>query len=80
MASLVAKGEVALGFQQLSEMLGVPGITVVGPLPSSVQIVTVFSGGIAETSAQASAVRALLHYLGSESTTAAKRRHGMDAA
>jgi molybdate transport system substrate-binding protein len=79
-ASLVAKGEVALGFQQLSEMLGVPGITVVGPLPPAVQIVTVFSGGVTAASAQALAVRALLQHLCSDHTVAAKRRHGMDAA
>jgi len=42
--SLVAKGEVALGFQQLSEMLGVQGITIVGGLPKAVEIITTFSG------------------------------------
>ena len=32
-AALVAKGEADLGFQQLSELIGQPGIEVVGPLP-----------------------------------------------
>ena len=47
--ALVAQGEVALGFQQLSEMLGVPGITIVGGLPPAIEIITTFSGSVAST-------------------------------
>ena len=78
--SLVAKGDVALGFQQLSEMMGVAGIDVVGGLPEAVQIVTTFSAARATTSAQPEAVRRLLVFLASAATTETKRRHGMDAA
>ena len=45
--SLVAKGEVELGLQQLSELLNVEGIEVLGPLPEGIQVVTVFSAGCA---------------------------------
>ena len=78
--SLIAQGEVALGFQQLSEMLGLPGITVLGPLPDGVQITTTFSGSVAATSLQAEAVRAMLAFWASAACSQTKRRHGMQAA
>ena len=46
-ARLVASGKVQLGFQQRSELLGVPGIEVLAPLPAGVQQVTTFTGAIA---------------------------------
>lgn len=78
--SLVADGRVALGFQQLSELLGLPGIDVLGPLPDSIQIITTFSAGLATASAQASAARDLLAFLTDPATAAVKQRHGMDPA
>ena len=77
--SLVAKGEVALGFQQLSELLNQPGIDVLGPLPPAIQITTTFSAGLATTSAQPKAVRALLAFFASPATAYIKRRNGMEA-
>ena len=79
-ASLVAKGEVALGFQQLSELLHVPGIAIVGPLPEPIQIVTVFSAGIPVHAPRADAVRALLAFMCSREAEQAKQRQGMQAA
>ena len=78
--SLVAKGEVALGFQQLSEMLGVPGITIVGGLPPAVEIITTFSGSVATTCQQAQAMRDLLAFWQSGACDDLKRRHGMAPA
>lgn len=78
--SLVAKGEVALGFQQLSELINLEGITVLGPLPPAIQITTTFSAGICAASRQPEAVRALLDYLRSPATAEAKRRQGMEPA
>jgi len=78
--SLVAKGEVALGFQQLSEMLGVQGITIVGGLPKAVEIITTFSGSVAATCQQPEAMRALLAFWQSGACDALKRQHGMDPA
>ena len=75
--ALVARGEVALGFQQLSELMDLPGIDVLGPLPDAVQITTVFSGGVAATSRQPDAVRALLAFLASAPTAPAKLACGM---
>lgn len=78
--TLVARGDVELGFQQLSELMNLPGIDVLGPLPSAIQIITTFSAGVAATSTRPDAVRALLAFLVSPEAEAAKRRNGMDAA
>jgi molybdate transport system substrate-binding protein len=78
--SLVAKGEVELGFQQLSELINLPGITVVGNLPAEIQIITTFTAGICPGSAQADAARAMLAYMASPEAAEAKRRQGMDPA
>jgi molybdate transport system substrate-binding protein len=77
-ATLVARGEVALGFQQLSELLGQPGIDVLGPLPRAVQITTTFSGGICSTSTQPLAAQGFLQFLASPLADAAKRAQGME--
>ncbi len=79
-ATLVANGEADLGFQQLSELIGQPGIEVVGPLPPEVRAVTVFSAGISTTSRDLKRARALVAYLASVETAGAKRRHGMEPA
>jgi molybdate transport system substrate-binding protein len=78
--SLVAKGEVELGFQQLSELISLDGIAVLGPLPPAIQIITTFSGGVCATSRQDEAVRAMLAYMASPEAAAAKQRQGMDPA
>jgi molybdate transport system substrate-binding protein len=78
--SLVAQGEVELGFQQLSELINLPGITVLGPMPQAVQIVTTFSGGVCASSAQAGAVRDMLAFMASAEAAEPKRRQGMAPA
>lgn len=77
---LVARGEVELGFQQLSELMHLEGIAVVGTLPAGCDFITVFSGGLCATSAQAGAVRAMLDFMSSPAAAEAKRRHGMEPA
>ena len=77
---LVASGEVELGFQQLSELMYLPGIDVLGPLPDAIQITTVFSGGVATTSQRPDTVRALLAFLASPAATATKVANGMTPA
>jgi molybdate transport system substrate-binding protein len=77
---LVANGEVALGFQQLSELVGLEGITVLGQLPEPIQIITIFSGAIGAASTQAEAVRGMLAFMASPEVAAAKRHHGMEPA
>ena len=81
--SLVASGEVELGFQQLSELLHVDEITIVGSLPEAIQITTIFSAGLpvqqGTDPARAAAVKALLDFMASGDAAAAKRRQGMEA-
>lgn len=79
-AKLLADGEVDLGFQQLSEMLGAPDIDVVGLLPAALQPGTVFAAGLCAAAKQAEAARGFIAYLASEETAATKRRHGMTPA
>jgi molybdate transport system substrate-binding protein len=77
---MLAQGEADLGFQQLSELLHVPGIEVVGPLPSEIQAVTVFTAGVSKTSFRPNQTRALVTYLTSPEAEAAKRQQGMEPA
>ena len=76
--SLVASGQVDLGFQQLSELIHLPGIDVLGPLPAEIQITTTFSAGIATTATQVNSAQALLAFLASPQTADAKRKQGME--
>lgn len=78
--TLVASGEVELGFQQLSELMHLEGIALLGPMPPAVQIVTTFCAGVCTGSQQMEAVRALLDYMNSPAAAAAKRRQGMEPA
>ncbi len=77
---MVAEGAVALGFQQLSELIHVPGLDIVGPLPPEIQVTTVFSAGIGAQCVHTDAARELLAFMASPLTLEAKRRQGMDAA
>lgn len=79
-ATLVANGEADLGFQQLSELIGAPGIEVLGPLPLEIQAVTMFSAGVSLKSRDPEGARTLVAYLTSAETDVAKRRHGMAPA
>jgi len=80
--SLVARGEVALGFQQLSELITLPGIEVLGTLPPEVAFITTFSAGIPQAigqdEARVKAVQAFLRFLACADVEDVKRRQGMD--
>ena len=78
--ALLAQGEADLGFQQLSELMNVPGVEILGPLPQEIQAVTVFSAGVSRASSQPDEARALIAYLTSAEAAEVKRRHGMEPA
>jgi molybdate transport system substrate-binding protein len=80
--ALVASGQAALGFQQLSELIALPGIDVLGTLPADVAFITTFSSGILSVivsdAARVAAVQAFLQFLTSAGVEDVKRKHGMD--
>jgi molybdate transport system substrate-binding protein len=78
--SLVANGQAALGFQQLSELLNVGGIEVLGPLPAAIQTITTFSAGISVRCEQPQLAAQLLSYMRLPSAAEAMQRHGMEPA
>jgi ABC-type molybdate transport system substrate-binding protein len=78
--AVVARGDAEVGFQQISELLPVPGITLTGPLPAGVQRVTVFAAGIAAKAPSPAAAKALVSFLFSPAAAAAVRKSGMEPA
>lgn len=78
--TLVARGEVALGFQQLAELIHLQGIDIAGALPEPVQIITTFSGATCTASQHAGAAREVLAFMASPQAAQAKRRQGMEPA
>lgn len=79
-ARLLAVGEVDLAFQQLSELIGVDGVDVLGTLPAGTDFVTTFAAGRGTASAQAEAACAMLAFMNSAAAAEVKRRHGMQPA
>ncbi len=75
---IVARGEAELGFQQISEMLPVPGIDIVGQLPPELQKITVFSAGIATGSKEPEAGKALIKFLASPAAGAVIVKSGLE--
>lgn len=72
-ARSLADKEVDLGFQQLSELVGAPGIRILGLMPPDCAIETVFSGAVATTSANPSGAAEVLAYLASDATGQLRR-------
>ncbi len=77
--AVVARGEAEVGFQQISELLSVPGVEYVGPLPGEVQRITTFSGGVLSRSTHPKAARAFLEFLASPEAVPAIKRSGLEA-
>jgi molybdate transport system substrate-binding protein len=75
---IVARGEADIGIQQISELLPVAGIEVVGPLPDALQKVTVFSAGLFTGAKEADAAKALVKLLSSPEARAVYQRKGME--
>lgn len=78
-ASEVAKGKYAVGFQQVSELLPVPGVTFIGELPEDVQYITRFAGAITANAEHRQEGKALLDFLSSTEAQNTIRATGMRA-
>ncbi|HSW21888.1 MAG TPA: substrate-binding domain-containing protein [Burkholderiaceae bacterium] len=76
-AAVVARGEAQIGFQQVAELIHVPGITFVGTIPADVQPVTFFAGAITASARQPEAARALLRLLASPETAPVITKAGL---
>ena len=76
--AVVARGELDIGFQQISELLPVPGIAHITPLPPEVQKVSAFSVGVAATSPDAALARSVIRFLASSAATAAITNSGLE--
>ena len=77
-ATVVARGGAEIGFQQISELLPVPGVDYVGPLPEGAQQVTVFSAGLAAGARAPDAARTLIRFLASPAAHPIIRKSGLD--
>jgi molybdate transport system substrate-binding protein len=76
-AAVVARGEVEIGFQQVSELLHVPGVTFVGALPAELQPGFMFAGAITTKAQHPDAAVALLRFLASPEAAATLKEHGL---
>jgi molybdate transport system substrate-binding protein len=75
---IVAHGDAEIGFQQMSELLPVDGIDIVGPLPDELQKITVFSAGITTVAKEPDAGKALIKFLASPAARPEMVKSGMD--
>ena len=78
--AIVARGEAEIGFQQMSELLPVAGIDLIGPLPAEIQEITTFSAGIHVRAPQADAARELARFFKSPEAAPVIKRKGMEPA
>ena len=75
---MVARGEAEIGFHQLSELIPVKGIQILGPLPGYIQRVTVFSGGLHSGATETVLTTALAKFLTAPSAAPVIKKHGME--
>lgn len=77
---IVAKGEAEIGFQQISELKPIAGVTLLGPLPDPLQLYTDFAAGILADSEQKEAARSLIQFLASPEAATAIKNSGLEPA
>jgi molybdate transport system substrate-binding protein len=78
--SIIASGEVEIGFQQVSELMHFAGIDYLGPLPADVQYITIFSSGVQTGAKQEDAAKALVKFITAPAAAAVLKKHGLEPA
>ena len=73
----IARGEADIGIQQISEILGVPGVELAGPLPDELQHLTIFSAAVGTNVSDAASARSLIAFMTSPAAAAAVKANGM---
>jgi molybdate transport system substrate-binding protein len=74
----VTRDEAEIGFHQLSELIPVKGIRIVGPLPAGLQHITVFSGAVHSRATNPDTARALIQFLTTRDLEQSLKKHGLD--
>src|ERR1700756_661401 len=77
-AGVVARGDAELGFQQISELLPVAGVEVVGPIPDEVQKIKIFSAALTKDGKAREQGKALIDFLASPAAAQALVKSGME--
>ncbi|MBM3529606.1 MAG: ABC transporter substrate-binding protein [Alphaproteobacteria bacterium] len=78
--SIVATGEAEIGFQQISELVHIGGIDVVGPLPAEIQCITRFCCGVHSGAKNPDGARALARFLAAPARLPVMKKHGLEPA
>ena len=78
--TIVASGGAEIGFQQVSELVHIPGIDYIGPLPPDIQCITVFSCGLQAGASQPDAAKALMAFLTTSAAKNVMTKHGLETA
>jgi molybdate transport system substrate-binding protein len=77
-SAIVARGDAEIGLQQISEIISVPGVDLVAPLPDELQTVTVYTAGIPTNSKEADAAKALIKFLTVPAAASIYKTKGLD--
>jgi molybdate transport system substrate-binding protein len=77
-AAVVARGEAEIGFQQVAELMHVPGVTLVGPIPDELQPVFFFSAALTSSPKEAEAAKALIRFLSAPEAAAVIAEAGLE--
>jgi molybdate transport system substrate-binding protein len=75
---VVARGDAEIGFHQMSELIRVKGIQILGPLPAEIQSITVYSGGIHSATKEADGATALVKFLTAPAAAPIIKKHGLE--
>jgi molybdate transport system substrate-binding protein len=78
--NFLLRKEVEVGIQQMPELMAVPGIDIVGPLPPDIQSKTVFSVGLSTTAKNPDAAKALIQFLTTPAAAKVMIANGMEPA